>query len=94
MLKVDDRRYRLKGLASAEVAIYHKNGNRIHFKNDGTVTIGNGSGEVALALKSDVDELRTKFNAHTHAHPADGVMIPATTGTADAMVGTTILKAE
>lgn len=45
--------------------------------SDGDILVG---GTQALALKSDVDELRAKFNAHTHA--------VATTGSASAQTGT------
>lgn len=103
IVKVDDRRYRLKGLLSGEVAIYHKDGAMVKLNAAGDIIIrckagrdvfvDDGSGAVALALKSDVDELRTKLHGHTHSYTDDGS--PATTGvgpSVNAMVGTTVLK--
>lgn len=62
---------------------------------------GNG-GAVSLALKSDVAEVRTKLNAHTHTVATTGTAT-AQSGTAaviiagqqaDAPTGTTVLKAK
>lgn len=50
-------------------------------------------GDQALALKSDVDELRTKLLAHTHAGVTTGGGTSGTTATAVApMEGTSVLK--
>lgn len=63
---------------------------------------GTGADAVPLALKSDVDELRDKFNAHTHQVATTGTAA-AQTGTAaavvapfiaDPMAGTEVLKAK
>lgn len=39
VVAVDDRRYRLKGLEKGEVALYHKDGGRVHFKADGSIEV-------------------------------------------------------
>jgi phage gp45-like len=72
---------------------------RVICTDDGTVLIDNGSGAVPLALKSDVEALRTAFNAHTHVA---SVPITGPAGTtavamvapsaAPAVVGTSVLK--
>lgn len=72
---------------------------------DDEVLVHDGSGgAVALALKSDVDELRTKLLGHSHDDPSTGVVSKPNNGAAapdpavgtglsvDAMAGTTILK--
>lgn len=59
---------------------------QIEFTLTGEIHAG---GSEALALKSDVDELRSKFNAHTHA--SNGAQI-IEAQKADAMVGTSTLK--
>lgn len=96
VVAVDDRRHRLTGLQPGEVAVYNNTGARIRIKADGTVEVDDGSGAVALALKSDVDALRTHANSHTHAVPITGpagstvsaVAVPV----APPNVGTTVLK--
>lgn len=55
--------------------------------------VDDGTGAVALALKSDVDNLRTFVIAHVHTVPGVGGTSPPTT-TPVAVVGTTRLKAE
>lgn len=39
VIAVDDRRYRLKGLAEGEVAIYTDEGDKIHIKRGGTIEV-------------------------------------------------------
>ncbi|RQO63114.1 phage baseplate assembly protein V [Paucibacter sp. KBW04] len=39
VIAVDDRRYRLKGLASGEVAIYTDEGDKVHIKRGGTIEV-------------------------------------------------------
>lgn len=47
---VDDRRHRLKGLASGEVALYHKDGARVLLKANGSIEVTPKSGQdVVLA---------------------------------------------
>lgn len=48
VVAVDDRRYRLKGLAEGEVAIYTDEGDYVHIKRGGTI-------EVKAATKAVVD---------------------------------------
>lgn len=38
-VSVDDRRYRKANMKAGEVAVYHKDGNFLHFKEDGTIEI-------------------------------------------------------
>jgi phage baseplate assembly protein V len=44
VIAVDDRRYRLTGLQSGEVALYHKDGARVVLKADGSIEITAKSG--------------------------------------------------
>ena len=39
VIAVDDRRYRLKGLAEGEVAIYTDEGDKVHIKRGGTIEV-------------------------------------------------------
>jgi len=64
----------------------------IEFTTDGKINAG---GSQALALKSDVDALRTAFNLHTHAYipgPGSGTVPTLPPVAAAAATGTTILK--
>lgn len=76
VIAVDDRRYRLKGLAQGEVALYDDLGKKLVFKRNGTIEItgnvlvvGNitATGKVydANGAKS-MDGMRTVYNSHTH----------------------------
>lgn len=87
VIAVDDRRYRLTGLADGEVALYSEHGQTVHLKADGSVEV-TGT-EVRLAAddaddpvirKSDLDQFISTYNGHTHQ--------VATTGTAAAQSGT------
>lgn len=53
VVKVDDRRYRLTGLADGEVALYSEHGQRLHLKADGSVEVVGT--EVKLGSASAVD---------------------------------------
>lgn len=49
VIAVDDRRYRLRGLASGEVAIYNDTGAKVVLKADGSIEIvPSGTGKVKL----------------------------------------------
>lgn len=50
VVAVDDRRYRVKGLADGEVALYNDAGARVHLKADGTIEAGAGGTVNAVAL--------------------------------------------
>jgi phage baseplate assembly protein V len=83
VIAVDDKRYRLKGLAGGEVAMYTDQGDKIHIKRGGTilveastkielsapsVEIGDGSTFKALVNNSIFDS----FNAHVHTCASPG----------------------
>lgn len=88
-------------LADDETAIFNSTGAKVQIMADGsivvraaagkTVSVDDGSGSVALARKSDVDELRTKFNTHVHATTPNGPAVVPTVQ-ASVMVGTSVLK--
>lgn len=93
IIAVEDRRYRLKGLAGGEVAMYTDEGDKIHIKRGGTI-------EVVAATKLKVDApavelgaaaseavikgntFQALFNAHTHngnlGAPTGPVIAPLT----------------
>lgn len=54
VVAVDDRRYRMKGLANGEVAIYTDEGDHVHIKRGGTI-------EVKAATEVIVDSPMTKI---------------------------------
>lgn len=53
VIKVDDRRYRLTGLAEGEVAMYDDLGKAIHFKRDGSIHIY-GAGQLLVEAATKV----------------------------------------
>ena len=82
VVAVDDRRYRLTGLESGEVAIYTDEGDRIHLKRSGHIEI-KAAGSVlvnapsvklsnAVALKKLMTEdMISVYNGHTHTVTVD-----------------------
>lgn len=54
VVKVDDRRYRLKGLAKGEVAMYSDEGDSIHFKRGRKIVVTTETAEVNAAVKASV----------------------------------------
>lgn len=93
---VTDRRYRPTNLAEGETCLYTDEGTQVHCKHGGDVLVGSGATElVAVASKVllELQNLTTKFNAHTHAYTGTVVgggggtaagTTAVTTGTADA----------
>ena len=77
IIAVDDRKFRLKGLADGEVAMYTDEGDKITLKRGGTIEI---EGSSKVIVKSPLVELgtgtlekvlngetfQTYFNTHTH----------------------------
>lgn len=62
VINVDDRRYRLKGLAAGEVALYDDQGQKIHLTRNGIVIDGAGKG-IVFQNSPSVD-----FNVGTVRH--------------------------
>lgn len=87
IVATDDRRYRLKNLNPGEVALYDKNGLVLVLKDDGSVHVGaNPAADfIALAAKvlTELNDIRTKFDAHTHSY------IPGTLAAAQTVTPTT-----
>lgn len=89
VIAVDDRRYRLTGLAGGEVALYTDEGDKIHFKRGGTIVVkasnsvllGSESASDEVVRKSDLDAFAAKYNGHTHT--------VTTTGSSTTQSGTT-----
>lgn len=54
ILSIADRRYRLKGLASDDVALYHKDGTKIVLKGSGKIQIFNPDGNELIAVLSEL----------------------------------------
>jgi len=82
IIAVCDRRYRLKGLAEGEVALYDDQGTRLVLRRGGVVEIVasggvritgdlEASGDVADGVGS-LAEFRALFNAHTHVEHGEG----------------------
>jgi phage baseplate assembly protein V len=75
ILKVDDRRYRLTGLAAGEVAMYHRSGSKIVMKADGTIEATGSTFKVNgdIVCTGDITdkdgsmgEMRSTYNGHDH----------------------------
>lgn len=68
-VKVDDRRYRLKGLACGEVALYTDEGDKIHLERGNLIVIYSPHveiGETALERVLQGERFQARFNAHQH----------------------------
>ena len=61
-IALDDRTFRLKGLADGQVALYDQAGAKVLLKNDGTIEIGQGVLEKIL----NGETFQATFNNHTH----------------------------
>lgn len=57
VIAVDDRRYRLKGLADGEVALYTDTDSKIVLKNGGKIEVWNGQYELMAVLSDVMDHL-------------------------------------
>lgn len=77
VIKADNREYRLKGLASGEVAIYTDEGDLIHLKRGGNIEIKGSSkvyvdspnielGQGGLEKILNGETFQAFFNNHTH----------------------------
>lgn len=67
VLAVDDRRYRLRGLAQGEVALYDDQGQKVHLTRDGIVIEAkaltvNADGDITLAAGGDVTITGSNIN--------------------------------
>lgn len=58
-IAVDDRRYRLKGLAAGEVALYTDEGDQIHFKRGRTIEVVAGT---KVAVSAPLVEMSGELN--------------------------------
>jgi phage baseplate assembly protein V len=72
VIAVDDRRYRLTGLAAGEVALYDDLGQKVHLTRTKIIidaAVGNtielGAGATEALVKGGA--LQTLYNAHTHS---------------------------
>lgn len=86
VIAADDPRYRYKGLAPGEVAIYTDEGDVIHFKRDRVIEITAGTkvriigdlevtGEIKDRCDDDgrtMEEMREIYNDHTHTGDSGG----------------------
>lgn len=80
VIAVDDRRYRLKGLAAGEAALYTDEGDKIHLKRGGTIEVIAAT-KVAVASPlvevTGGDVLADGISLKTHVHggvtPGGGV---------------------
>jgi len=69
VIAIDDRRFRLKGLAKGEVALYTDEGDKIHFKRDGLIQIFSSNielGKGSLEKILDGETFQAFFNTHAH----------------------------
>lgn len=85
-------------IIARENVTIHATGGNVNVIASGNVLVHSGTaGEaVALALKADVDELRTKFNAHVHVTScgSGAGTAAAPVGVAVPMTGTSVLRAK
>jgi phage baseplate assembly protein V len=75
VVAVDDRRHRKAGLGEGEVALYNHAGVSVLLRADGTVEVGGGTMQPAALgqdVRDELDDLRAKFAAHTHAVTVTG----------------------
>jgi len=93
---VATRDSRLSASLAEDETIIHNSKSRVIIRASGEVLIDNGSGALALALKGDVDNIKTWLATHTHSGVttgpgASGVSVQA--GTLPTATGTSTLKA-
>lgn len=110
VIAIDDRRYRITGLQNGEVAMYTDQGDSIVIKRGGTIRVtaataiefGGNSHAVALADKvlTEVNKLKTAFDAHVHAFTGtvagaacSGTTAPGPSSAALSSPGSTLVKA-
>lgn len=75
VIATDDRRHRVTGLAAGEVAIYSSSGARVILRSSGdvdvvagsggTVRLGSGAASDPIALKSDIDDIKSAISGAT-----------------------------
>lgn len=72
VVAVEDRRYRLKGLADGEVAVYDHTGSKVVFKANGDIQIVPSSGNVTVTgtLTASVDVVGGGKSLKNHTHIA------------------------
>lgn len=71
VIAVDDRRYRLKGLAAGEVALYTDEGDKIHLQRGGTIEIVAGTKVSVFSPLVEVsagDVVADGISLKTHVH--------------------------
>lgn len=97
---VDDRKYRIKGLAEGEVAIYTDEGDKIHFKRGNKIEIISsdvkitaskvelGSGTAEAVLKGET--FQAVFNSHVHVGNLGAPTAPPTTPSTPAHLSTQV----
>ncbi len=69
LIKVDDRRFRLKALAKGEVALYTDEGDKIYLKRGGKIIIDSDNVEIgrgALEKIVNGETFATLYNGHQH----------------------------
>jgi len=69
LIKVDDRRFRLKALAEGEVALYTDEGDKIHLKRGGKIVVYSDNIELGKANLEKIingETFQTLYNNHTH----------------------------
>lgn len=73
VVAVDDRRFRMRGLQPGEVAVYHRNGDFIHLKNDNSIAVSTKRLDIIAA---DEVNVQTK-TVNVTASVGINVMTPA-----------------
>lgn len=80
-IAVDDRRYRIKGLAGGEVAVYNHTGAKVVFKANGDIEVSPKAGQktkitgdvsVTGTLTASVDVVANGKSLNAHTHPVTG----------------------
>lgn len=87
IVAVDDRRYRVSGLEAGEVAIYNNTGAKVVITKDGdivatpasgrTIKLGSSTSSDPVALKSELDALKTAIAAWTPVANDGGASLQA-----------------
>jgi phage baseplate assembly protein V len=94
VIAADDRRYRVKNLASGEVVVYNNTGASVTLKADGSIeAVPAGSGTVKLGgtalLRKLIDSrFVALYNAHVHPDPVSGVSGPPSVPISEATAAT------
>jgi len=77
VVAADDRRYRMAGLEPGEVAVYHRNGDFIHLKNDNSIAVSTKRLDIIAAAEVNIQAATINVTASAGIN----IMTPALNST-------------